>query len=267
MSNIVLLSILSYVFTKVSLTKVSKMLLRCGAVKKNYLGKDLPIGMGLGILIGILPSYLLIDYMNLNFNNLYLILFIYTLTVLVGFIDDIIGETNIKGLKGHLTLFFKENIITTGTLKAIIISLVSIFFSFSISTDFISVIVNFLILIFTTNSFNLLDVRPGRAVKVYLVLSIIVLLFSPKNQLLLIFLFSIISYIPWDLKQKGMLGDTGSNLLGISLGITLVLNFNLLVKTVILLMLIILHIYTEKRSLSILIAKNPLLNYLDNLGR
>ncbi|SMB95032.1 UDP-N-acetylmuramyl pentapeptide phosphotransferase/UDP-N-acetylglucosamine-1-phosphate transferase [Desulfonispora thiosulfatigenes DSM 11270] len=267
--KIFLIYLLAFILTKISSVFIANMLIRCGAVRANFEGKDIPVGMGLTLFLGIIPSYLLINQFSLNNMDInYLTLFILTVTVLVGFIDDIIGETKVKGLKGHLKLFFTEGTLTTGALKAFVISLVSLFYSLKVSESFVLFILNLFILILTTNSFNLLDLRPGRAIKVYLLIAAIILINYPLNQpLLLVFLFALIAYFPLDLKQRAMLGDTGSNLLGISCGISLILNFNLSIKMVILAFLIILHVYTEKKSLSVLIEKNSVLRFLDNLGR
>jgi UDP-N-acetylmuramyl pentapeptide phosphotransferase/UDP-N-acetylglucosamine-1-phosphate transferase len=64
-----------------------------------------------------------------------------------------------------------------------------------------------------------------------------------------------------------MLGDTGSNILGLTLGISSVLLFNFNIRLIILGFLILIHIITEKYSLSKIIEKNKFLNYLDMIGR
>lgn len=74
-------------------------------------------------------------------------------------------------------------------------------------------------------------------------------------------------YFPEDLKANVMMGDTGSNVLGMSLGISSILIFDLYGKLIILALLILLHIFAEKYSLTALIEKNKVLNYLDMLGR
>ncbi|MGI6554063.1 MAG: hypothetical protein ACOX2P_01370 [Bacillota bacterium] len=63
-----------------------------------------------------------------------------------------------------------------------------------------------------------------------------------------------------------MLGDTGSNVMGIILGIVSVLLLPILVKSIILGMLVLLHIYTEKYSLTETIQKITFLRRIDEWG-
>ena len=64
-----------------------------------------------------------------------------------------------------------------------------------------------------------------------------------------------------------MMGDAGSNVLGISIGFLVVLTFSIFTKILVLVFLVGIHIFTEKYSLTNIIKKNRFLNYLDELGR
>lgn len=64
-----------------------------------------------------------------------------------------------------------------------------------------------------------------------------------------------------------MMGDTGSNVLGISIGILMALGYTLNVRIAWLIFLILIHILTEKFSLTKIIEKNKVLNFIDRLGR
>ncbi|MDI3312113.1 MAG: UDP-N-acetylmuramyl pentapeptide phosphotransferase, partial [Thermoanaerobacterium sp.] len=85
--------------------------------------------------------------------------------------------------------------------------------------------------------------------------------------ILVVVLGSVMAFMPLDLKAKVMLGDTGSNILGLTLGISSVLLFNFNIRLIILAFLILIHLITEKYSLSKIIEGNKLLNYLDMIGR
>ena len=63
------------------------------------------------------------------------------------------------------------------------------------------------------------------------------------------------------------MGDVGSNVIGITLGIYCALTQTLLAKSIYLLMLILIHILAEKVSITKVIENNKILNYIDNLGR
>jgi len=121
-----------------------------------------------------------------------------------------------------------------------------------------------------TNLINLFDLRPGRASKVFLVLSVLLIstsLIKSYNYLLFSILGIVIAYIPYDLKAKVMMGDTGSNVLGITLGIYCAITHSFTIKLIYLGILIILHIISEFYSFSKIISNNKFLSFLDNLGR
>ncbi len=61
------------------------------------------------------------------------------------------------------------------------------------------------------------------------------------------------------------MGDAGANPLGAVLGYWVVLRSSPIVKTSVLLLLIGVHIYSERRSLSITIDANPVLRFIDLL--
>ena len=77
---------------------------------------------------------------------------------------------------------------------------------------------------------------------------------------------AVLFYFPL-IAAKAMMGDAGSNVLGFSLGLACVMGmeFSFRVGTVILLILI--HIFTEKYSLTKIIERVGVLRYLDELGR
>ena len=64
-----------------------------------------------------------------------------------------------------------------------------------------------------------------------------------------------------------MMGDTGSNVLGISIGILMVMGYTFKVRVSWLVFLVLIHILTEKFSLTKIIEKNKVLNFIDKLGR
>jgi UDP-GlcNAc:undecaprenyl-phosphate GlcNAc-1-phosphate transferase len=70
-----------------------------------------------------------------------------------------------------------------------------------------------------------------------------------------------------DLNAKGMLGDTGANLMGAALGMASVWTMAFSTQLAVVVFLLLLHFFTEKYSLTEIIEKNSFLRYLDNLGR
>ena len=132
------------------------------------------------------------------------------------------------------------------------------------------IVVNTLIIALFTNLINLFDLRPGRSIKIFILLSIIMLFTSSIKEYNFIFYSFygiLVIYFPLDLKAKSMTGDVGSNVLGITLGIFCGLTHSLIVKSIYLFILIIIHIIAEKVSFSNIIEKNKVLKFMDDLGR
>ena len=113
-----------------------------------------------------------------------------------------------------------------------------------------------------------MDLRPGRAIKVYLIISILVLIFAGdfNRQLYMLLLPGVVSYFIFDLKALSMMGDAGSNVLGVFIGVMIVISFSIQVQLVCLVGLIAIHVLTEKYSLTKLIEQNSVLNFIDKLG-
>lgn len=262
--------LLAYSLTRLLLYPIMDMLSQGGATRKNYLNKQIPIGMGIVIWLGLMSAcFFYYLFTDTSLINIYAFFFLITVTLFAGFIDDLLGNHSIKGLRGHFKVLLKDFKLTTGAFKAITITLACLVFTLSISKNILFLILNVLILILTTNSFNLLDLRPGRAIKFFIITSVLLLMLFPfkYHSFLLFSLASIIAYLPLDFKGKIMLGDAGANLLGILIGISIIINFSLIVKIIILMFLVFLHIYAEKRSLSSLIEQISWLRFIDELGR
>ena len=85
------------------------------------------------------------------------------------------------------------------------------------------------VLVLCTNLFNLLDLRPGRAIKVLVVLGAALTAGSGQVRTLwALGLFAAPALVAgaYDLRERAMLGDTGANLLGAVGGLWLVLTLS-----------------------------------------
>ena len=71
----------------------------------------------------------------------------------------------------------------------------------------------------------------------------------------------------YDLREKAMLGDSGSNVIGALAGVWLVLALSPSEQVIALIVLILVNLYGEFRSISTVIEKVPGLRHLDSLGR
>jgi UDP-GlcNAc:undecaprenyl-phosphate/decaprenyl-phosphate GlcNAc-1-phosphate transferase len=126
------------------------------------------------------------------------------------------------------------------------------------------------VLVLATNAFNLLDLRPGRATKAFVLLGAGLTIGAAElHTLWALGLFAAPALVAgaYDLRERAMLGDTGANLLGALAGLWLVLTLSGTGQLVALALLAGITLYGELRSISALIERTPLLRQLDSLGR
>lgn len=270
--------ILGMVITVVVASPVIKMINQSELVRPNFKGDLIPVGVGfIFMLVGL--TALTVDYFLLpgllGGRGTIFVLGLSIMTFL-GFLDDTLGNRNASGLKGHFKAMLKGEL-TTGGLKAVgggvlalLITLIDYQEEILTFNAFGNIIVNTLIIALSINAINLMDLRPGRAGKGFLLVAAITAAFSWGNNSIMplaLITGSLVMYLPWDLKAKTMMGDTGSNALGLTIGVTAAWAFGSYPKLFFLAFLILFHLYTEKYSLTKVIADNKFLNYLDQLGR
>lgn len=247
------------------------LLIESNVLRPNYKKDMIPVSMGIVFLPMLIINAIILAYFTTNFKDmLYIFIFLFGLVSMffAGILDDIIGNRDVSGLKGHFKSLLNGKL-TTGGFKALFGGFIGLVISIPISKNIYDIVINTLIIALSTNLMNLLDLRPGRAIKGYLVISIVLLftLGEYTRNLLLLILPNVIAYFNQDLKAKAMMGDTGSNVLGISIGILFVMGYPLKVRLIWLAFLIFIHILTEKYSLTKIIENNKFLNFIDKLGR
>jgi hypothetical protein len=126
------------------------------------------------------------------------------------------------------------------------------------------------VLVLATNVFNLLDLRPGRAIKAFVLLGAGLTLGSlDARPLWSLGLFAAPALVAglYDLRERAMLGDTGANLLGALAGLWLVLTLSQGGQLIALALLVAITLYGELRSISALVERTPGLRALDSWGR
>jgi UDP-N-acetylmuramyl pentapeptide phosphotransferase/UDP-N-acetylglucosamine-1-phosphate transferase len=126
------------------------------------------------------------------------------------------------------------------------------------------------VVVLATNVFNLLDLRPGRSTKVFVLLAVGLEIGAANvRPLWALGLFVAPALVAglYDLRERSMLGDTGASLLGGIAGLWLVLTLSEAGQLVALALLLIVTLYGELRSISALVERTPGLRQLDSWGR
>lgn len=253
------------------------MLVEGNIIRPNYKNEMIPVGMGIVFLPMLIINTIIVIFFMWGIMGamdtiglICILLFIFSIICMffAGALDDLIGNRNVSGLKGHFKSLFKGEL-TTGGFKALFGGFVGLVVSVSLSNNIIEIIINTLVIALSTNLMNLFDLRPGRAIKAYLVI-IIPIFFTLTGYIQILPLLivpNVLAYFNTDLKARAMMGDTGSNVLGMSIGVLMAFGYELEIRIAWLVFLILIHLLTEKFSLTKIIEKNRVLKFIDNLGR
>ncbi|MGE4283326.1 MAG: UDP-N-acetylmuramyl pentapeptide phosphotransferase [Clostridia bacterium] len=268
MYRILILIALGYVCNMVIQGAVRKMLIDSKQVRRNYQGISIPNSMGIALVLStVLSMCIMILFGYLTFQQNASVAFAGILMGFAGVIDDFAGNNQSKGFKGHIRNLIKGKL-TTGGLKAVSGIVSSFIISLQISYTYYDLIINVLFISLLTNLMNLMDTRPGRAIKFFCFLSIIFLFAGAPQEVYYIVLGAVLSYLPSDLKAKGMLGDTGANFIGMITGAAIIGHIeSSFIRIFLLLLVFALNLVSEKYSFSKIIEENYILSYIDRLGR
>ena len=198
---------------------------------------------------------------------------------MLGLVDDLLGGRlpagaatdpgAPRGLRGHARAARRGDV-STGVLKALGALGLALYVVAGDGRSAGEYLVGVGVLVLSTNLFNLLDLRPGRAGKAFVVLGVVLTLGSWDTyalQALGLFIGPALVLLPYDLRERAMLGDVGSNVLGAVAGLWLVLALGPTGEAVALGVLAVLTLYGEFRSISAMVDRNPLMRRLDSIGR
>jgi UDP-GlcNAc:undecaprenyl-phosphate/decaprenyl-phosphate GlcNAc-1-phosphate transferase len=248
---------------------VRMILLWKGMLRSNYSGDRIIIGSGL-LLPFIMLAYALV-FSNGNKEEVMFFTLAVVLVAGIGWLDDTRGDSTTKGLRGHLRAWLQQGRWTTGLLKLMGIAMTSISIAVVKRPEWM--LLPFVVLLppLSANALNLLDVRPGRALKSAIAAMVLLILLSPEMSwnwtLWLPILISAMYLLPKDLKKEAMLGDTGANAFGFAIGYILAYYGGLVSQGLAFILLLYLHYLAERESITARIERSPWLSWLDRWGR
>ncbi|HEV2982283.1 MAG TPA: hypothetical protein VGX51_12695 [Solirubrobacteraceae bacterium] len=260
-------------------TPVMRTLSGASQTKPNYRGRSLPFPLGVLALgaaaIALVPLELV---QRLGSSGVFypesLPVAAYALGVIaLGLVDDMAGkrpsEPQPRGLRGHAAAALRGEL-STGALKAAGSLGLALFAMSYLRLSEARWFEAAAVLVLATHLFNLLDLRPGRTIKAFILLGAGLVVGSGDTRVLwTLGLFAGPALVAglFDLRERAMLGDSGASLLGALAGLWLVLTLSGTGQLVALVLLVVLTVYGELRSISELIERTPGLRELDSWGR
>ncbi|MEN6357920.1 MAG: hypothetical protein ABFD83_12660 [Armatimonadota bacterium] len=242
---------------------------KVGLVKLNY--KKTPIMASYGIVSFVYMAAVMIGLAQMHYvhmKSVWTYLAPMGAMWALGIIDDIWGTREVGGFKGHFKRLLFERRLTTGAVKAIGGGIVGIAAGWYISGGApLKWVLAAILVPLASNILNLFDLRPGRAVAVFFVgLGVICIAVGGHIAdpwlvgavVAVTLMFSVI-----DSKGKAMMGDSGSNTLGAALGLIMVQSTGPVFQACAIVIIIAIHLYSEKHSMSALIERNSVLRFID----
>ena len=188
----------------------------------------------------------------------------------LGFVDDLLGADADRGFRGHVRALGQGRL-TTGFVKllggaGVAVVLVA-------TPGFASggrLITDAALIALAANLANLLDLAPGRLIKVAWVAYpplAIALGTDAIGVAIAPVMGAALALLPDDLGERLMLGDTGANVVGAVLGLGVVLGLGIEARTSVLIALIVLNVLAEVVSFSRVIDRVRPLRAFDRFGQ
>lgn len=245
-----------------------------GAERENYRGRRLPVPLGVVIVPAALAALVVLAPLarlgdqDVYPDNFGLVLLFVPGVALLGLVDDMLSGAS-RGWRGHGGDVL-SGALSTGALKAIGTLGLALLVASSLPGSDAEYLLAAAVLVLATNVFNLLDLRPGRSVKAFVLLGIGLTVSTQNTEALAamgIFAGPLLVAGFYDLRERAMLGDTGSNAIGALAGLWMVLTLDTDGQLVALVVLVLINIFGEFRSISAVVEKVPGLRHLDSLGR
>ncbi len=188
----------------------------------------------------------------------------------VGLYDDLYGDAATKGFLGHLRAL-RRGRLSSGLAKLAVIGVAAVAAALVLGGGDIGVqqLVDAGVIAGCANLTNLLDLRPGRALKVLIAVAVpTACLAGPAVGLVVaVVAGTAAGLLRPDLAERSMLGDGGANALGGAVGVGLAASGGLVTSTAVLAGLVLATAASEVVSFSAVIDRVGVLRWLDQLGR
>ena len=233
--------------------------------KPNYLGRSLPAAGGLVLPVIGIPF---VWFSGLGPHLRMAAVVVVFVFGAVGLLDDLYASRRqARGLRGHLRALLAGRL-TTGAVKAIAGLAAGAAAGALLSPGQPAIIIlDALLVALSANLINLLDLRPGRALKGFALICAFCLFLAPDSLRLLAPVLALaVVAAPADFAGRVMLGDVGANVLGGAVGLGLAVALAPWQRLVAIVLLAAFHLACERVSFSELVQRSRVLAWLDRVG-
>lgn len=189
---------------------------------------------------------------------------------MLGLLDDLVGAGESGGFRGHLRALGRGRL-TTGSLK--------LFGGAAVAVAALAgprsgtpgrLLADAALVALSANLANLFDRAPGRLLKVTGLGFVVLAIATGAPAELVAVAVTVgagLALVVPDLREQLMVGDVGANVLGATLGVGVVVATSPSTRTVVLVVVAVLNLISERVSFSSVIDRSPPLRALDHLGR
>lgn len=238
-------------------------------IRENHAGRLVPAMLGIALVGGVLAGSLWSQPSGAPRSRIEVVALVAIGALfLAGTLDDLVARGP-RGLAGHLRSLARGRP-TTGILKLLAGIGAGVAAALAIGGSPVRIAAAAVLVGTSVNLWNALDVRPGRALKaaiLAMLAALPTLWGTGAGTIVAAGVGASAATLPYDLRERGMLGDGGSNPLGFVVGMALVLVLATPWLVVAAVLALGLQVAAETVTLSRLIEAAPPLAWLDRLAR
>lgn len=245
-------------------------------LRTNHRGASVPVAAGVVLPIVLVAAASLLvlgesfDIVEAPLDALAITVAAATGFALLGLLDDLAGDGSSRGFAGHLRAL-RDGRLTTGAVKLFGGAAVAVIAASATSPESPTrLLIDAALVALSANLANLLDRAPGRVGKASLVAALPIGAIAGADARLagaLVVGGCLVALLRHDLRERLMLGDTGANVLGGTLGLSVVLVAEPSTRAITLAVVAALNVASELVSFSAVIDRVPPLRWFDRLGR
>jgi len=249
-----------------------------GLVGTNVNGRQVPVVLGFGVAVGAVAGIFALVAAgsftesqasdgSIDFSRAGIVIGIVGVMFAAGLYDDRRGDEAARGFRGHLGAA-RGGALTGGLVKIAAGALAGLIATLPFAGP-LHKLEAFLLVPLAANLFNLLDRAPGRAVKVGWLFLVPLLAFGSEQWGLAAAgaTGALLAVTPFDVRERGMLGDAGANPLGAIVGLGLALSLPEPWLALSVVVMLTLNALSERASFSTVIDSSAWLRALDRIGR